>query len=95
MERACACFALLCPTLPRSRSRSRQRSCRGSLDDIDVIPHVFGAFDNYFVVDMKIPYKATENFAFDFGIDNLFNEQYFLYHPFPGRTYVTAARYTF
>lgn len=66
-----------------------------TLDNTDVIPHVFGAFDNYFVIDMKIHYKATENFAFDFGIDNLINEQYFLYHPFPGRTYVTAARYSF
>jgi iron complex outermembrane recepter protein len=66
-----------------------------TLDNTDIIPHVYGAFDNYFVVDMKVHYKATQNFAFDFGIDNLFNEQYFLFHPFPGRTYVLAARYTF
>jgi iron complex outermembrane recepter protein len=66
-----------------------------TLNNADIIPHVFGAFDNYFVVDMKIHYKATEKFAFDFGIDNLFNEQYFLFHPFPGRTYVLAGRYTF
>ena len=66
-----------------------------TLDNTDIIPHVYGAFDNYFVVDMKVHYKATKNFAFDFGIDNLFNEQYFLFHPFPGRTYVLAARYTF
>jgi iron complex outermembrane receptor protein len=66
-----------------------------TLDNTDIIPHVFGAFDNYFVVDMKIHYNATRNFAFDFGIDNLFDEQYFLFHPFPGRTYVLAAKYTF
>lgn len=66
-----------------------------TLDNTDIIPHVFGAFDNYFVVDMKVHYNATKNFAFDFGIDNLFNEQYFLFHPFPGRTYVLAAKYTF
>jgi iron complex outermembrane recepter protein len=66
-----------------------------TLDNTDIIPHVYGAFDNYFVVDMKIHYNATRNFAFDFGIDNLFNEQYFLFHPFPGRTFVLAAKYTF
>jgi iron complex outermembrane recepter protein len=66
-----------------------------TLDNTDIIPHVFGAFDNYFVVDMKIHYNATQNFAFDFGIDNLFNEQYFLFHPFPGRTYVLAGKYAF
>jgi iron complex outermembrane recepter protein len=66
-----------------------------TLDNTDIIPHVFGAFDNFFVVDMKVHYNATRNFSFDFGIDNLFNEQYFLFHPFPGRTYVLAAKYTF
>ena len=39
---------------------------------------------------MKVHYNATKNFSFDFGIDNLFNEQYFLFHPFPGRTFVLA-----
>lgn len=66
-----------------------------TLDNSDIIPHVYGAFDNFFVVDLKIHYNATKNFAFDFGIDNLFNEQYFLFHPFPGRTFVLAGKYMF
>jgi iron complex outermembrane recepter protein len=66
-----------------------------TLDNTDIVSHVFGAFDNFFVVDMKVHYNATSNFSFDFGIDNLFNEQYFLFHPFPGRTYVLAGKYTF
>ncbi|MEA2742648.1 MAG: iron complex outerrane recepter protein [Acetobacteraceae bacterium] len=66
-----------------------------TLDNTDIIPHVYGAFDNFFVVDMKVHYNATRNFSFDFGIDNLFNEQYILFHPFPGRTYVLAGKYTF
>jgi iron complex outermembrane receptor protein len=66
-----------------------------TLDNTDIIPHVYGAFDNYFVADMKVHYTATKNFSFDFGIDNLFNEQYFLFHPFPGRTFVLAGKYTF
>jgi iron complex outermembrane receptor protein len=66
-----------------------------TLDNSDTVSHVFGAFDNYVVADMKVHYTATKNFSFDFGIDNLFNEQYFLFHPFPGRTYVLAGKYTF
>ena len=66
-----------------------------TLDNTDIIPHVYGAFDTFFVVDMKVHYNATKNFSFDFGIDNLFNQQYFLFHPFPGRTYVLAGKYTF
>jgi iron complex outermembrane recepter protein len=66
-----------------------------TLDNTDIISHVYGAFDNYFVADLKVHYNATQNIAFDFGIDNIFNEQYFLFHPFPGRTYVLAGKYTF
>ena len=66
-----------------------------TLDNTDIVSHVFGAFDYFTVVDMKVHYNATRNFSFDFGIDNLLNQQYFLFHPFPGRTYVLAAKYTF
>ena len=66
-----------------------------TLDNTDIIGHVQGAFDNFFVVDAKVHYEATRNVSFDVGIDNIFNEQYFLFHPFPGRTYVMAAKYTF
>jgi iron complex outermembrane receptor protein len=66
-----------------------------TLDNTDVVSHVFGAFDNFFVVDLKVHYNATKNVSFDAGIDNVFNEQYFLFHPFPGRTYVLAAKYQF
>jgi iron complex outermembrane receptor protein len=65
-----------------------------TLDNTDTTQHVYQAFDPFLVVDMKIHYNATQNFSFDFGIDNIFNEQYFLFHPFPGRTFVLAAKYT-
>ena len=66
-----------------------------TLDNTDIIPHVYGAFDRFFVVDTRIHYDATENVAFDFGIDNLNNDKYFLFHPFPGRTFVADARIKF
>jgi iron complex outermembrane receptor protein len=66
-----------------------------TLDNTDIVQHVYGAFDNYFVVDMKIHFKANKDVSFDFGVDNLFNQQYFLFHPFPVRTYVVAGRHTF
>jgi iron complex outermembrane receptor protein len=66
-----------------------------TLDNTDIIPHVYGAFDKYLVVDTKLHYRSTPNLSFDIGIDNVFNEQYMLFHPFPGRTYVVAAKYAF
>jgi iron complex outermembrane receptor protein len=66
-----------------------------TLDNTDTFQHVYQAFDPFLVVDMKVHYVATKNFSFDFGIDNVFNAQYFLFHPFPGRTFVVAGKYTF
>ena len=86
----------LWPSPPKTHSQGQPiRLAYSTLDNTDIIPHVFGAFDNFFVVDMKVHYNATKNFSFDFGIDNLFNEQYILFHPFPGRTFVLAGKYTF
>jgi iron complex outermembrane receptor protein len=65
-----------------------------TLDNTDTFQHVYQAFDPFFVVDMKVHYNATRNLSFDFGIDNVFNAQYFLFHPFPGRTFVLAGKYT-
>ena len=65
------------------------------MDNTDIVPHVYGAFDKYIVVDTKLHYEPSQYLSFDFGIDNLLNEQYFLFHPFPGRTYVVAGRYRF
>ena len=80
------------PTRSPARYSGKQFS---TLDNSDLIQHVFGAFDNFLVFDMKVHYVATKNFSFDFGIDNVFNAQYFLFHPFPGRTFVVAGKYTF
>ena len=66
-----------------------------TLDNTDTVAHVYQAFDPFLVVDMKVHYTATANLSFDFGIDNLFNAQYFLFHPFPGRTFVLAGKYRF
>lgn len=63
-----------------------------TLDNTDLIGHVYGAFDHYLVVDTKLHYEPASNVSFDFGIDNVFNQQYFLFHPFPGRTFVLAGR---
>lgn len=66
-----------------------------TLDNTDVVSNVFGAFDRFFVVDTRIHYKATDNVYLDVGVDNLNNDKYFLYHPFPGRTFVADGRIVF
>jgi iron complex outermembrane receptor protein len=61
----------------------------------DVAYGIYFAFDPFFVVDTKINYKWNDRLSFDFGIDNIGNYKYFLFHPFPQRTFVFAAKYEF
>ena len=58
-----------------------------TIDNSDTTSHVFGAFDSFLVLDTHVHYQLDRNVSFDAGIDNLNNEKYFLYHPFPGRTW--------
>ncbi|ULO22835.1 TonB-dependent receptor [Methylocystis sp. SB2] len=56
---------------------------------------IYFAFDPFFVVDTKIHYKWNERFSADFGVDNIGNYRYFLFHPFPQRTFYVSGRYQF
>ena len=45
--------------------------------------------------DLRIQRKATENATISFGIDNVGDTRYTLFHPFPGRTYLADVRIKF
>jgi iron complex outermembrane receptor protein len=66
-----------------------------TLDNTDSVSHVMGAFDKFIVVDAHVRYQFASYLTATLGIDNLLNEKYFEYHPFPGRTYVASMRLTF
>jgi iron complex outermembrane receptor protein len=42
-----------------------------------------------------VQYQISERGSLAFGIDNIFNEKYVLFHPFPQRTYVVQGKLTF
>ena len=46
----------------------------------------------YFVMDARARYKLDENWNVSVGIDNLNNDRYFLFHPFPGRTFIASLK---
>ena len=66
-----------------------------TLDNTDVIPNVFGAFDRFTVVDLRAQYRLTDQATIDVGVDNVGDQKYTLFHPFPGRTYIADARIKF
>jgi iron complex outermembrane receptor protein len=74
------------------RYASKQYS---TLDNTDTVTNVFQAFDSYLVVDLRVQRKLTDNATVSFGIDNVGNASYTLFHPFPQRTYVADVRVKF
>ena len=66
-----------------------------TLDNIDTNPNVYQAFDPFVVVDARMQYKVSQNGTLNFGVDNIFNEKYHLFHPFPQRTFVISGKVAF
>ena len=67
----------------------------GTIDNSDPISPTrpYQGFAGYFVVDAKVRYTVNENWNLSFGVDNLNNDKYFLFHPFPQRTFVMEVHY--
>ncbi len=65
----------------------------GTIDNSDPNSHTFQGFDGYMVVDARAHYQVDDNWSASAGVDNLNNDKYFLFHPFPQRTFVMEIRY--
>ena len=66
-----------------------------TLDNTDSVSHVYGAFDQFFVVDTHVRYQVSNYLTLNAGIDNIFNHHYFEFHPFAGRTYLAGLKLKF
>jgi len=60
----------------------------GTLDNSDIVGNTYQGFYRYFVVDLRARYALTEHLTASLGVDNLNNDRYFLFHPFPQRSFV-------
>jgi iron complex outermembrane receptor protein len=65
----------------------------GTIDNSDPNSHTFQGFDGYLVADVRAHYQIDDNWSASVGVDNLNNDKYFLYHPFPQRTFVMEIHY--
>ncbi len=59
----------------------------GSLDNSDVVGNTYQGFYKYFVVDLRAAFRIADHYTFAIGVDNVNNDKYFLFHPFPKRTF--------
>ncbi|WP_184138693.1 TonB-dependent receptor [Paraburkholderia atlantica] len=63
-----------------------------TLTNTDTNPNVFGGTSTYTVADAKFTFKPTKLSELGIGVDNLFDAHYFVYHPYPGRTFYVEAK---
>jgi iron complex outermembrane receptor protein len=66
-----------------------------TLDNADVRYNTYQGFSDWFVMDTKLNYRVNENWNASFGIDNMLNRKYFLFHPFPQRTFLAGLKYDY
>ncbi len=67
----------------------------GALDNSDIVGNTYQGFYQYFVVDLRAVVKATDHLEVGLGIDNVNNDKYFLFHPFPQRSFAADAKVRF
>ncbi len=69
------------------------------LDNRDHVNNVFGAQSDFFFMDFKISYRHKfpngMKSRVSFGITNLNNDKAFVFHPYPQRTYLVEAAFSF
>ena len=63
-----------------------------TLTNTDSNPNVFGGASTYTVADAKLTFRPTKLSEIGVGVDNLFDARYFVYHPYPGRTFYVEGR---
>ncbi|HUO89037.1 MAG TPA: TonB-dependent receptor [Rhizomicrobium sp.] len=64
-----------------------------TIDNSDVVTHTWQGFDPYFVVDLRAHYEIDDHWSASVGVDNINNDKYFLFHPFPQRTFLVDLHY--
>lgn len=57
----------------------------------DKAKHVYGAYDPFWTVDLKISYEVAPWATVSFSVDNLLDEDYYLYYKAPGRSFFIEA----
>ena len=60
----------------------------GTIDNSDPVSQTYQGFASYLVVDARVQYRLNPNWTLSAGVDNLDNDKYFLFHPFPQRTFL-------
>lgn len=64
-----------------------------TLDHSDIDPDTFGGASDFLTFDAKVTWKASEHVELGAGVDNLTDRRYYVYYPYPSRTYLVEAKF--
>lgn len=81
------------PALSASVGVRYASSQYGSLDNSDTYADTYQGRSAYTVVDTKLNYAVNRHVSVQAGIDNLTNQRYYAYHPFPSRTFFAGVKW--
>ena len=67
----------------------------GRLDNLDTKNNIFGAQDDFLLSNIRANWQISEAFSVSSGIDNVTNEEVYVYHPWPSQTFFIEGKYSF
>ena len=65
----------------------------GTIDNSDVVAHTYQGFEGFLVADARANFRIGEHWNAAVGVENLTNEKYYLFHPFPQRSFTADLTY--
>jgi iron complex outermembrane receptor protein len=64
-----------------------------TLNNADINGFTYQGVSKYFTTDVRVRWQASKQWSAAFGIDNLNNDQYWNFHPYPQRSYSAELRF--
>lgn len=66
----------------------------GTINNADKIGHTWQGFEGYIVADVRAVYQLNRHWSVAAGVENLTDKRYFLFHPFPDRTFTVELHWS-
>jgi iron complex outermembrane receptor protein len=65
----------------------------GTIDNSDIVAHTYQGFEGYLVADARANFRIGKKWNAAFGVENFTNDKYYLFHPFPQRSFTGELTY--
>jgi len=85
------------PTPPVSLTAALRYASRSwaTIDNSDPVANTWQGFAGYTVVDLRATFAVTPHWQMAIGADNVGGARYFLFHPFPQRSFSAELRWRY